>query len=160
MSRHDQATDEQELFALCRAELRQYPALQARYEWMLEGTEFVDKPRPVIPEGPGLDPRFRRSQGTNSSPTERIAVRLAEDPDFQMLKWLLSRYERCLTILSDQERKLVQARFFQNKSRDETMELLGVQWRRYRSIEAEALRKYALVAGLVPVDGRKMVSKW
>ena len=143
MSRHE--IDDQ-LLALCKAELRLYPARKERFELLVSGADLSDKPRPPIPQGPGVDPYSRKTNAV-SKPTERIAVALADSEEFQELKWWVNLTERFLTILSDEQRRWVELSLFKGKDRGFVLDEMGISKGRYYQLMAQCFERYAIISG-------------
>lgn len=130
----------------CKEELRLYPARKQRYNLLLGGADMSDRPHPPRLEGDGLDPNSRKGN-LPGRPTERLAVYLADDEDFQRLKWQVSVVEHFLPILTEDERKLIELALFKGRPRNWVIDTMHISRDEYYQLLNRALSRYAIVAG-------------
>ncbi len=133
-------------WAICKEELRLYPARKQRYELFLSGADMSDKPRPPLPTGEGIDPNSRKTNAV-SKPTERIAVGLADSEEFQQLKAQVQAVDGLLSILPEEQKRLIELSFFKDRDREFVVDALRITRKRYYQLMERALTRYAIITG-------------
>ena len=99
---------------------------------------------------PRPDSGLRVMRGAPSDPTLAVAASrdyLREERDRLLRR--AQRVELCLEALTADQRRLVELRYFDRRSRDETCKQMCISLRPYYRIRAEILYVYAEVAGLI-----------
>lgn len=136
MSRHEM---DDQLFRLCKADLRLYPSRKRRYEWLLNRMATLDR----IADGVA-----RRTEGSVSRPTETAVMLKLDSDELRELEAYMSMMDAYFSLLSKDEYDVVRLTFIEGKNWAVVVDELHIHERKYYRLLEAAIVRYAIMSGI------------
>ncbi len=136
MSRHEM---DDQLFRLCKADLRLYPSRKRRYEWLRKRLATLDKSNDGV---------ARRPEGTASRPTETAVMLKLDGDELQELEAYMSMMDAYFSLLSKDEYDVIRLTFVEEKNWSAVIDELHIHERKYYRLLEAAIMRYAIMSGI------------
>jgi hypothetical protein len=139
------------IVARAKGELRLYREYKARMEVIFEQTIR-------LPQA-GND-GTRVQGGKTADPTYSSVSILDSNPEYRFLRGEVSRIEKFVSLLTDEQYRFVDLKYFNECTRDKIIDSLYISKRRYYVLDEQVLQKYAILSGMWRPNLLKSGTKW